>query len=140
MDTLHDELTTLITASRNRAAVVANAELSLLYWTLGKRLHEEMLSGERVQYGAKVVEQIGARLAAEFGRGFEAKNLRRMMRFAELFPDAQIVASLMRQLSWTHFLEILPLKDPAERFYYARAAGEERWSVRHLRQRIAEKT
>jgi len=140
IETLHLELTTLIATTRQRVAVAANAELTLLYWSIGQRLTREVLGGDRAAYGARVVEQIGTRLTADFGRGFEAKNLRRMIKFAELFPDSQIVASLMRQLTWTHFLEILPLKDEQSRLYYARTAGGERWSVRELRQHIARKT
>src|SRR5437868_13016194 len=59
-----------------------------------------------------------------------------MVQFAEVFPDQQIVASLMRQLSWTHFLEIIPLKDELQRDFYAEMCRIERWSVRQLRQKI----
>jgi hypothetical protein len=57
-------------------------------------------------------------LAAEFGRGFAEKSLRRMTQFAEVFPDQQIVAALSRQLGWSHFVEIIPLKDDLERDFY----------------------
>ncbi len=117
-----------------------NAELTRLYWTVGYRLHAEVLGGERASYGAKVIAQLGERLTQEFGRGFEAKNLRRMMQFAELFSDQEIVASLMRQLSWTHFLQILPIKNAESRAFYARMASIEGWSVRELRRRIEQKT
>jgi predicted nuclease of restriction endonuclease-like (RecB) superfamily len=133
-------LADLIASSRQRVAGAVNAELTMLYWTVGQRLHREILGGERAPYGAGLIDQIGDRLSAEFGRGFEAKNLRRMARFAELFPEPEIVASLMRKLSWTHFLQILPLRDPDQRLYYARIAGEERWSVRELRRRVEAKT
>lgn len=136
LDTLHADLASLIAESQKRVAVAVNAGLTQLYWSVGQRLSREVLGGDRAAYGKRVIDQIGARLAADFGCGFEAKNLRRMIKFANLFPDPQIVASLMRQLTWTHFLEILPLKDANARAYYARVAGEERWSVRHLRQRI----
>lgn len=140
IDALHRELADLISSSRQRAVAAVNAELTMLYWSVGQRLHQEVLGGERAPYGARVIDQIGTRLATEFGRGFEAKNLRRMVRFSQLFPNPEIVASLMRKLSWTHFLQILPLKDPSQRLYYARIAGKERWSVRELRRRVQAKT
>ena len=59
-----------------------------------------------------------------------------MIQFVEAFPDAEIVASLMRQLSWTHFIELFPLKDPLKREFYAEMCRIERWSVRLLRQKI----
>lgn len=138
-DALHDELRALIAASRQRLAGAVNAELTRLYWSVGERLRHEVLGGGRARYGAKAVERLGERLADEFGRGFEAKNLRRMIQFAEHFPDVEIVASLMRHLSWTHFLQLLPLKDEQARSFYARMTIEERWSVRELRQRIEAK-
>jgi predicted nuclease of restriction endonuclease-like (RecB) superfamily len=76
-------------------------------------------------------------LSAEYGAGFAEKNLRRMMRFYEVFPDQQIVASLMRQLSWTHFLELFPLKDPLQREFYAEMCRVQGWSVRALRGKIS---
>jgi predicted nuclease of restriction endonuclease-like (RecB) superfamily len=138
-DGLYAELRSLIDASRQRAATAVNAELTRLYWSIGERLHREVLGGERARYGAQAIDRIGARLARDFGRGFEAKNLRRMMQFAQAFPAAEIVASLMRQLSWTHFLQLLPLKNTEARQFYANRAAEERWSVRELRQQIERK-
>jgi predicted nuclease of restriction endonuclease-like (RecB) superfamily len=77
-----------------------------------------------------------AQLEAEFGRGFGEKNLRRMIRFAEVFPGREIVASLMRQLTWTHFIELMPLDQPLQREFYAEMCRVEGWSVRTLRQKI----
>ena len=98
LDPLHHELRELIATSRQRVASVVNAELSRLYWSVGQRLCTEALGGERARYGAQLMDRLGERLAAEFGRGFEAKNLRRMVQFAQAFPQAEIVATLSRQL------------------------------------------
>lgn len=58
------------------------------------------------------------------------------MQFAELFTDKRIVASLMRQLSWTHFLQLLPLKDRLKRDFYAEMCRMENWNVRTLKAKI----
>ena len=73
---------------------------------------------------------------AEFGRGFAEKNLRRMMQFAEVFPDPLIVAALLRQLGWTHFTLLIPIRDGLKRDFYAEMCRVERWSTRTLRQKI----
>lgn len=138
-DTLLADLRQLITQSRERLSATVNAELTLLYWNVGQRLQREVLAGERAAYGQQLMERTGQRLSQEFGRGFEAKNLRRMVQFASAFPHSEIVASLMRELSWTHFLQLLPLKTEAARHYYAQAAAAERWSVRELRAHIERK-
>ncbi|WP_318841862.1 YhcG family protein [Dickeya chrysanthemi] len=79
---------------------------------------------------------LAAQLVKEYGSSFAVKNLRRMVQCATTFPDEQIVVSLIRQLSWTHFIALIPLKDPLQRDYYAQMASAERWSVRMLRERI----
>lgn len=139
-DALHAELRDMITASRSRLAATVNSELTRLYWTVGERLRREELGGERAAYGEKVVARQGVKLAAEFGRGFEAKNLRRMIQFSDAFPDLPIVVTLSRQLNWSQFVCLIPLQTEEARFFYAHACVESRWSVRELRQAIERKT
>ncbi len=94
------------------------------------------MDGRRGAYGKEVLPTLAAQLVKEYGSSFAVKNLRRMVQFAVTFPDEQIVVSLIRQLSWTHFIALIPLKDPLQRDYYAQMAGAERWSVRTLRERF----
>ena len=60
-------------------AGAVNAELTRLYWTVGQRLAADVLGGERAQYGSHLLDLLGQRLSQEFGRGFEARILRRMV-------------------------------------------------------------
>ncbi|AVS76604.1 DUF1016 domain-containing protein [Paracidovorax avenae] len=137
---LHAELRTLIVSSRQRLAGAVNAELTRLYWTVGQRLSTEVLGGgERATYGTQLLEQLGQQLSQEFGRGFEARNLRRMMRFAQAFPEAGIVSTLSTQLSWSHLVAIVPLKTSEARQFYAARAAQEGWSVRELAHQIERK-
>ncbi|MCM2109445.1 PDDEXK nuclease domain-containing protein, partial [Pseudomonas aeruginosa] len=119
-----------------RAASAVNSELSMLYWRIGQRIHTQVLEGRRADYGEEVVSTLAAQLVKEYGGSFSVKNLRRMVQFAAAYPDERIVVSLIRQLSWTHFIALIPLKDPLQRDYYAQMASAERWSVRTLRERI----
>lgn len=130
------DIRALIEAARQRAASAVNSELTMLYWRIGQRIHTQVLEGRRADYGEEVVLTLAAQLVKEYGSSFAVKNLRRMVQFAVTFPDEQIVVSLIRQLSWTHFIALIPLKDPLQRDYYAQMAGAERWSVRTLRERI----
>src|SRR6185295_9088562 len=115
---------------------MVNVGLTLLYWQVGDRIQREILREGRAEYGAEIVRSLAAQLEVEFGRGFGEKSLRRMVQFAEAFPDPQIVATLSRQLGWSHFKEILPLTEPLQREFYAEMCSVERWSVRALRSRI----
>lgn len=136
---LHAELRALIASSRQRLAGAVNAELTRLYWTVGQRLRTEVLGDARASYGAKLLDQLGQQLAQEFGRGFESRNLRRMVKFAEGFPDAAIVSTLSAKLSWSHMVAIVALKSPPARQYYAQQAAQDGWSVRELNHQIERK-
>ena len=126
----------LIAEARQAAAVAVNVEQTMLYWRMGKRIREEVLNHKRAGYGEEIVATLSRQLVLEYGRGFTEKNLRRMVQFAEAFSDESIVATLWRQLSWSHFRELLPLKQPLQRDFYAEMCRIERWSVRTLRERI----
>jgi predicted nuclease of restriction endonuclease-like (RecB) superfamily len=84
----------------------------------------------------EIVPTLSRQLVPRYGRGFSAKALRHMIRFAEAFPDAEIVSTLSRQLSWSHFLEIIYLKTEFQREFYAEMCRLEGWSVRELRQKV----
>ena len=96
-----------------------------------------MLGNQRAEYGKQIVATVARQLQEEFGRkGFDEKSIRRMMQFATLFPDSQIVAPLARQLWWSHFVEVMPLKDELQREFYLTMAASERWSKRTLQAKI----
>lgn len=130
------DLRRLIDDARRSAAVAVNVELTLMYWRIGKRIHDDVLQGERAGYGDQIVATLSRQLSLEYGRSFSEKNLRHMMRFAESFPSDEIVSTLSRQLAWSHFLELIYLKDPLAREFYTSMCTVERWSVRTLRDRI----
>ena len=126
----------MIDAARQRVATTVNAELTLLYWQIGHRIQIEILHGERAGYGEEIIATLAQQLTLEYGRSFEEKNLRRMIQFAETFPDESIVAALRRQLGWSHFKFLIPLKDPLKRDFYAEMCRIERWSTRTLGKQI----
>ena len=133
---LLNELRDLIRSTRSGVAQAVNSALVLLYWQVGNHIRTETLKSERAAYGEQIVVTLSIQLAAEFGNGYSRPNLFRMIRFAELFADREIVSTLSRQLSWSHFVEILQLKDPLQRDFYAEMCRIERWSVRTLRAKI----
>ena len=136
-DTLFQDLRVLIIEARQDVARQVNSALVLLYWRVGKRIHQNILKERRAEDGEEIVPTLSTQLVPEFGEGFSKRNLFRMIRFAEVFPDEQIVVTLSRQLGWSHFVEIIPLKDELQRDFYAEMCRIERWSVRTLRQKIS---
>ena len=130
------DIRTLIEQARATVAVAVNAGLTMLYWQIGKRLREEVLKGRRAEYGEKIVSALSRQLTAQFGSGFGRRNLFHMIRFAEVFPDLEIVSALRAQLGWTHFRQIIALDDPLKRDFYAEMCRLERWSTRTLQKKI----
>ena len=135
-ENLFGEIKTLISSAKQRAAVAVNAELTLLYWQVGQRINTEILKGERADYGKQVVANLSKQLTGVFGKGWSEKQLFHCCRFAEAYPDQQIVSTLSRQLYWSHFLELIYLKEPLARDFYVQMCGIERWSVRTLRKQV----
>jgi predicted nuclease of restriction endonuclease-like (RecB) superfamily len=133
---LLEDLRRMIEETRQDVAATVNAALTLLYWRIGKRINEEILKGGRAEYGEQIVSTLSRHLMAEYGNGFSSKNIHHMIRFVEAFPDIQIVSTLSRHLSWSHFKEIIYLKLPLQKDFYAEMCRIERWSVRTLRQKI----
>ena len=130
------EVRGLILAAREQVARAVDSGLVTLYWHIGRRVHQDILKEKRAEYGAEIVSALGSQLETEFGRGFNEKSLRRMVQFAGVFPDEQIVAALRRQLGWTHFKSLIPIEDDLKREFYAEMCRIERWSTRTLEKKI----
>ena len=137
MSQLMDDLQLIINSAKVRVASVANAELTMMYWHIGKRINSEILGNQRAEYGKQIVSTLSTQLQRLYGnKGFEARSIRRMMQFASRFDDEKIVTTLSRQLSWSHIIEVLPLKDTLQCEFYLTLCASERWGVRKLRKEI----
>lgn len=130
------ELRKLIEAARERAAVAVNRELTLMHWHIGDTIRRDILREERAAYGERIVSSLSRQLEEEYGRGFSVPSLTHMMQFSETFPDEKILSTLSKQLGWSHFKEIIYIKDRLKREFYAEMCRLERWSVRTLRAKI----
>jgi predicted nuclease of restriction endonuclease-like (RecB) superfamily len=133
---LLNDLRHLIAEKRQEIAQTVNSGIVALYWNIGARIRKEILKEARAEYGRKIVQAVSAQLSAEYGVGFSEKSLRHMVRFAEAFPEEQIVSAARRQLSWTHFKQIIYLDDPLRREFYAEMCRIEQWSTRTLEAKI----
>ena len=136
---LFNDLSQLIEQSRNFVVVQTNSVMTMLFWNVGKRINEDVLKNRRADYGKRIVPTVSAQLEGTYGKNFTLKNIRRMMKFAEQFPDLEIVSPLAQQLSWSHFIELLPLKEIDVRLFYAHEASERHFGIRELRKSIERK-
>jgi hypothetical protein len=133
---LFEDIRTLVVSAKTNVLAQANYQMTLLYWHIGKRIEQDIIQSERAEYGKTIIRNLAKQLSAEFGRGFSSDLLYRMVQFYECFPDADIVVTVSRQLSWSHILALLPLDSHEKRQFYAYMAIESGWSVRSLRSNI----
>ena len=134
---LIQDLRQIIEKARGQVAATANYAQTMMYWHIGERINREVLGNQRAEYGKQIVSQVATQLQEEYGKkGFETRSIRRMMQFAQEFPDQQIVSQAARQLSWSHFIEVLPLKDDLQREFYITMAASGKWGRDRLRKEI----
>lgn len=134
---LLSDIRQLIEVARNQVAAAVNSTMTLMYWHIGHRINRELLGGERAAYGKHIVSNLSRELTQQYGgREFSERNLWRMMQFSSKFPDIQIVTPLAAQLSWSHFLEVVPIENDLARNFYLTMAADQRWSKRTLRAKI----
>src|SRR3989338_2509337 len=134
--TLLSDIRSIIESARSFVAQTVNSSLVMLYWKIGKRIKQDVLRNKRAGYGERIVATLSRQLTGDYGHSFSEKNLRRMIQFFEVFSDEKIVVSLIRQLTWTRFIALIPLEDPLQRDFYAEMCRLERWNVRTLQKKI----
>ena len=137
---LLNELSQLIEQSKMQLVSQANSTLTLLFWHIGKRINENILQNKRAEYGKQIVPTLSTQLKEKYGKNFEVRNVQRMMQFAEQFADFTIVSTLSTQLSWSHFVTLLPLKSQEAKLFYAQASAKQALGIRALRKQIKNKT
>lgn len=133
---LHQEIRKLIYQARDHVAREYNSTQVLLNWMIGKRIDEEFFDSKRANYGDKILENIANQLSLEYGRGYGKINLSRMLKFSRLFPNREIVSTLSKQLSWSHFVMICGIDETLKRDFYTEMCRIQRWSVRDFKRQI----
>ena len=133
INNIFDNIKELVINSRNKVYNTVNTEMLNLYWNIGKAIMEIQQGDERATYGETVLERLSQKLTAEFGKGFSKRNLERMRKFYIYFP---IATTVLTQLSWSHYLEIIEIEEEAKRNFYIKETINSRWSVREIQRQI----
>ncbi|MDR0275450.1 MAG: PDDEXK nuclease domain-containing protein [Burkholderiaceae bacterium] len=131
---LLDSLRGLILQARQQAVRSVNAVQVQAYWQIGRHIVEFEQEGQaRASYGQRLLPQLGQALSREFGKGFDASNLRYMRLFYQAFPKCD---ALRHELSWTHYRLLLRVDAPRARGWYMQEAAAQNWSTRALERQI----
>ena len=136
---LFEHVSSIIENRKHRAQSHMNHENVLMFWEIGKYVGSVLLGNERAEYGKQIVVTLSQQLQTKYGSSFEYSNITRMIKFAARFSDAQIVVTLAQQLSWSHFIALLPLKADEAFIFYAQDAMARNLGVRDLRKQISRK-
>lgn len=123
-----EDIKKCVRTARIRASLSVNRELIILYWEIGRLI----LDRQKVEgWGAKIIDRLSVDLNREFPyqKGFSARNLKYMRKFAESYPDMEIVQQAAAQIPWFHNCSILDkVQDAQQREWYIRATIEYGWS------------
>ena len=132
---LYATVRTLISGAQAHVARQVNATIVELYWQIGRLIVEDEQRGaDRAEYGKAVLQDLSKRLTAEFGKGYDASNLRYMRLAYQAFP---IRDAVRHELTWTHFKHLTRVKDATAREWYMHEAAAQNWSSRALDRQIS---
>lgn len=133
-DRIYSEIRQVLLQARAKVLTSVNTAMVQAYWHVGKLIVQAQGGEERAVYGDELIKSISKRLTNEFGKGFDASNLRNMRLFYLTFPNCDAVR---HNLSWTHYRTLMRVSNPQAREYYAKEAAEGNWSTRQLERQIA---
>lgn len=129
------EITTLITKAKAKAYHAVNKELVNLYWNVGEYVSKQVAAKA---WGKSVVKELAdfIQISEPNVIGFSSQNIWRMKQFYETYASNEKLATLSRELSWSHNRLIIPLEKNQEKEFYLRMSLKENWSVRELERQI----
>ncbi|MDR2022181.1 MAG: PDDEXK nuclease domain-containing protein [Hungatella sp.] len=134
-EAFYNKISDMIIDAQKNVYYAVNTGHVMLNWNIGKDLRVEILKDKKAEYGKAVITSLSKKLARKYGNGYSRASLFRMIQFYDDFNDVEKVAILSRQLTWSHFVEIIPIEDELKRDFYATLCLKEKWSVRTLRER-----
>jgi len=116
------QLKRLITEARAQALRSVDVIQVKTCWEVGRHIVEFEQGGQtRASYGKALLTRLAEQLTTEFGKGFDASNLRYMRLFYQAFPNCD---ALRHELSWTHYRLLTRVEKEAARLWYSRFAGQ----------------
>lgn len=130
----------IIDIAQKTAFRAVNLALVQRNWLLGKRIAEEELISDKREdnYGLEIIKKLSKELTAKYGKGFSKRILYQYLEFYRTYPEIvqTVSAQSYNVLSWSHYVELIRVKDSKARAWYEQEAVRETWSVRTLQRNI----
>jgi predicted nuclease of restriction endonuclease-like (RecB) superfamily len=125
----------IVDKSLSQVAVFLNAETTMMYWSVGNFINDNLKENNRTPYGLQIVATVSQQLTEKYGKGFTYTALTRMSKVASAIGPENITP-LSQQLSWSHLIELSLIEDDLKREFYTQKNIAERWGVRELRNQV----
>lgn len=129
----YEQISSILSTARDKAYTAVNFAMVEAYWKIGKSIVEQQGGEERAAYGDALLKELASRLTEDFGKGFDARELRKMRQFHLAFP---IRDALRPELSWTHYRRLIRISNSDSRMWYMNECADSRWSTRQLERQI----
>ena len=129
----YEQISSILSTARDKAYTAVNFAMVEAYWEIGKSIVEQQGGEERATYGDALLKEFASRLTEDFGKGFDARELRKMRQFHLAFP---IRDALRPELSWTHYRRLIRIPNSDSRMWYMNECADSRWSTRQLERQI----
>lgn len=136
ISSLFFDISAFIEKAKHRISQEFNSSYVLLAWDIGTRISQEILDHKRAAYGQSIMDSLSKDLQLKYGQGFDKTSLSRMVKFSKLYSEREIVATLSQQLSWSHIIQLIAIKDDLKRDFYVEMCCIEHWDIRTLRKKI----
>ena len=134
---LYEGVVEIIDKARTLVVAYVNAQTSLTFWNVGNFIINDMEYQVYSAYGQKILATLSQRLMARYGKGYTYSALTRMMNVARIYNDKEMFATLSQTLTWSHFVELITIKDDTKRLFYQQMGIAEHWSVNQLRSTLS---
>ena len=135
---IYQEIHDLLHKARQNIISNVNSTMTKTYFLIGKRIVEEEQNGnKRAEYGKNLIKMLSEKLTKEFGKGFSETNLEQMRKFFKVYGIPQTLSEEFQfNLSWSHYLILMRIKDINARNFYEIEAFENNWSLRELKRQV----
>lgn len=128
------EISTIVNEVKTNLSKEINKSIIYVYWNIGRIIvKHENEDNNRLEYGKEVLKELSKELTKLLGKGYSLTNLTYMRWFYNVYPDYNMIND---SLSWSHYVELITIKDDTKRNFYEKECINSNWSVRELQRQL----
>lgn len=129
-----NEITELVNEVKYKLSKEINNTIVYVYWNIGRIIvSNENEYNNRLEYGKEVLKGLSKELTKYLGKGYSYTNLKYMRIFYKTYPNFDNISF---DLTWTHYNQLIIIKDEAKRNFYEKECINSHWSVRELQRQL----